>query len=140
MQVLCGLVLQGIYQQVAQYDFAFVLVEADFSDRSVGPVVDVYLFSFSCSDKVLQDLSHPGIEGMRLQMQPAFAHFHLSDIEHHIDECLHALGLSVDGFKGQVLFIIRADGFQNPFQWGINQCQRSAQFMADVDEKRTFSS
>ena len=68
-------------------------------------------------------------------MQFAFAYFHFAQVEHHVNQCFHALRLAIDGFQRLILLVVGANGFQYPFQGSIYQRQRGAQLVADVDEK-----
>ena len=82
---------QRIDKQVAQDDFALVLVEADYAYLWVELVADMDILRIPLADEILLYMLNTLVERMRLYEQFAFPYFHFSNIEYHVNQVLHAL-------------------------------------------------
>ena len=77
--------LQGIHQQVGQYDLTLGGVERHFSKRFVEIIYQLDIPDLELKVKVTGDFLQPVVDWLPGQAQRFASNLHLTDIQHHIN-------------------------------------------------------
>lgn len=125
----------GVGKQVADHDVDALAVEVHLADALVGreQQVDALLFAFE--RYAVNHLFEPSVEGQGVHLQLDRFVVHPVQVEHHVDQVVHAQHVLIDQHQKHVVFAMWIGLLQDAQQGGADQSERRAQLVADVDQK-----